>query len=249
MDILYHYDIIDFVMDVVYICREGENEELRYSIRSVVENMPHSKIWVVGGKPSWYTGNHIEIRQFKTKFANARANMNAIVSSPDISDDFILMNDDFFVMQQIEDVVDYYSGPLAKKIDYFRKKHPSSAYTKLLLRSYKEMKRHGIQIPLDYTLHIPMKMNKQKLADILPLSISWRIAYGNIYNVGGVMVEATGGPTKDVKIYVENGELTDVSWNPLSEIYLSTEDRAFERMKDFFEEKFPKPSPYEKIKA
>ena len=233
-------------MDVVYICREGENEELRYSIRSVVKNMPHDKIWVVGGKPSWYKGNHIEVRQFKTKLANARANMDAIVASEEISDDFILMNDDFFIMEPIEYPEYYYTGTLAAKIDYFRRKHPRSVYTKLLMRSYKTIKHQGIKVPLDYTLHIPMIMNKEKLKNILPLSISWRIAYGNIYNVGGIEVVADGSPTKDVKIYVENDELTSVDHNPLSKTYLSTEDRAFEKMKDFFQEKFPKPSKYEK---
>ena len=103
--------------------------------------------------------------------------------------------------------------------------------------------------PLDYTLHVPMIMNKQKLADVLPMNMSWRLSYGNIYDVGGIHVQAPGSPTKDVKIYVENDELTSVESNELSKVYLSTEDRAFERMKDFFEEKFPDPSPYERSKA
>ena len=46
-------------MDIVYNCRPGkQNEELRYSIRSVMENLPHDNLWVVGGKPEWYTGNY-----------------------------------------------------------------------------------------------------------------------------------------------------------------------------------------------
>ena len=48
-------------MDFVYICKEGVNEELKYSIRSVVESFPESNIWVVGGKPDWYTGNYIQV--------------------------------------------------------------------------------------------------------------------------------------------------------------------------------------------
>lgn len=233
-------------MDVVYICREGENEELRYSIRSVVENMPHDKVWVVGGKPSWYKGNYIEVRQFKTKLANARANMDAIVASEEISEDFVLMNDDFFIMQPLQEIKYYYSGTLSNKIEYFRKKHPRSVYTKLLLNSMKALRRHGIMRPLDYTLHVPMVMNRQKLKEVLPLSISWRLSYGNVHNVGGIEVVAPDSPTKDVKIYLENDQLTSVDKNPLSKIYLSTEDRAFEKMKDFFQEKFPNPSKYEK---
>lgn len=243
---LFAYDIMYSVMDIVYICREGDNEELRYSIRSVVKNMPHANIWVVGGKPSWYKGNHIPVRQFKTKLANARLNMDTIIASKEISDDFVLMNDDFFVMQKIDTVEYYYSGPLVDKLNHFKNKHPHSIYTRLLTRSLKTMKQHGIPNPLDYTLHVPMVMNKKKLAEILPLGISWRIAYGNIHKVGGIQVEATGSPTKDVKIYVENDELTDVSGNPLSQTYLSTDDPAFARMQSFFEDAFPERSPYEK---
>jgi len=48
-------------MDFVYICKDGVNEELKYSIRSVVESFPETNIWVVGGKPDWYTGRDISI--------------------------------------------------------------------------------------------------------------------------------------------------------------------------------------------
>ena len=38
-------------MNFIYICRVGENEELRYSIRSVLNSFPEANIWVIGGKP------------------------------------------------------------------------------------------------------------------------------------------------------------------------------------------------------
>lgn len=233
-------------MDVVYICREGDNEELRYSIRSVIKNMPHDNIWVVGGKPNWYKGNYVEVRQYRSKLINARSNMEAIANSDEISDDFILMNDDFFIMQPIDSVEYYYSGPLMNKIEYFMNKHPSSTYTKLLKQSFKVLRRHGVGYPLDYSLHVPMVMNKQKLKRILQLNISWRLAYGNIYSVGGILVEDPGSQTKDVKIYIENDKLISVDSNPLSKNYLSTEDKAFQKMKSFFQARFPVPSPYEK---
>ncbi len=40
--------------DVVYVVRPGDkNEELRYSIRSVIANLPHRKVWIAGYKPTW----------------------------------------------------------------------------------------------------------------------------------------------------------------------------------------------------
>lgn len=36
-------------MDLVYIVKEDENnEELRYSLRSVAKYLPQNKIWIVG---------------------------------------------------------------------------------------------------------------------------------------------------------------------------------------------------------
>jgi len=84
-------------MNFVYICRGGENEELRYSLRSVVNSFPDSAVWVVGGIPKWYSGNKISIEQNAGKWANAVNNLNAITESPDIPEEFVLMNDDFFI--------------------------------------------------------------------------------------------------------------------------------------------------------
>ena len=89
-------------MDLVYICRSGDNEELRYSIRSMVANVPHDNLWVVGGKPSWYIGKHIPVKQSDDKYDNARNNLKAIVESSEISDRFILVNDDFYVTKPIK---------------------------------------------------------------------------------------------------------------------------------------------------
>jgi hypothetical protein len=233
------------MLDVVYICRDGENEELRYSIRSVVKNLPHARLWVVGGKPDWYTGRHIKVKQLKNKFENARANVTAIAKSGQISEDFILMNDDFFVISPVDEVRYYFSGTLKSKIEYFISAHPSSQYTALLQRSMKVLINRGVEEPLDYALHVPVIMNRKKLLEVLPLGISWRLSYCNIYNVGGQQVNAPSGSTKDVKIYIKDDQLTDISQNPLSEFYMSTDDKSFIVLKSFFEEMFPDKSRYE----
>lgn len=234
------------MLDVVYICRNGENEELRYSIRSVVQNLPHARIWVVGGKPNWYKGDYVRVPQTKSKFQNAKANMVAITNNTQISDDFILMNDDFFVVSPVEEVKYYHAGSLQRKLDYFSSTHPSSQYTALLHKSMRVLQTKGIRDPLDYALHVPMIMNKQKLKDILLLGISWRIAYGNIYNVGGELIDSPLSKTRDVKMYIKDNKLTDVSGNPLFKIYLSTDDASFIQLQSMFKEMFPNRSEYER---
>lgn len=233
-------------MDVVYICRNGDNEELRYSIRSVVANLPYDKIWVVGGKPDWYCGNHIPVPQDQDKYSNARANMKAI-ADPDspISDDFILMNDDFFILKPIVSVPYYYSGSLISKIDHLKKVYRRSAYITMLMKSYRFLRRKGILDPLDYTLHIPFKMNKDKLRSIVDSGVSWRLAYGNIYEVGGEQVNVVSGNSKDVKVYLKDNKISDSPANTITDTFLSSEDRSFEYLKDRLDGLFPEPSEFE----
>ena len=88
--------------DFVYICKSGENHELKYSIRSVIKYFPNANIWVVGGKPNWYIGNYIELKQSGAKYKNAYENLKLISNSDQISNDFYLMNDDFYIIKDIK---------------------------------------------------------------------------------------------------------------------------------------------------
>jgi hypothetical protein len=107
-------------MDCVYVCRPGDNEELRYSIRSVVANMPHDNLWLVGYKPSWYMGNFISVPNTTTKFENIRLAIKAAAEHNEISDNFILMNDDFFVIKPANPEVVLHGGLLTDKISRYR---------------------------------------------------------------------------------------------------------------------------------
>ena len=96
-------------MDFVYLCKTGENEELRYSIRSVLNSFPKAKIWVVGGKPKWYVGNYVEVIQDRNLYTNIYNNLVAICKSNQISNKFILMNDDFFIVNKVSKINYFYN--------------------------------------------------------------------------------------------------------------------------------------------
>ena len=209
-------------MDFVYICKPGDNEELRYSIRSVLYSFPDAKIWVVGGKPSWYSGNYVYVDQNHHKYANAINNLHAICDSNEISEEFVLMNDDFFIIKKIYRIDQFYNGLLSTKIDKYTKITGSSMYIKKLMLTRTRLIDYGISNPLDYELHVPMVMEKEKLKRIILKypSCLWRSMYGNIYSVGGSQMD-------DVKIYTNkkhsarSNEITEHS------TFLSTEDQAF----------------------
>jgi hypothetical protein len=85
-----------------------------------------------------------------------------------------------------------------------------------------------------------MQFNKTKLAKTIDLPFKIRSAYGNIHQVGGEEIE-------DVKIYSHPRFIVDSSSLDNGTPYVSTEDGAFDQIKDHLQELFPDPSPYEAI--
>lgn len=230
-------------MDFVYICKEGINEELKYSIRSVVESFPDSDIWVVGGKPDWYVGNYIKVEQRESKYKNAVENLKTISVSDQISESFVLMNDDFYIIKKIDKIENFHGGYLLNKINLYQKLNGNSQYTRKLSGTYKKLKALGFENPLDYELHVPMIMEKTKLKTVLELidQFLWRSIYGNKFEVGGTEMQ-------DVKVYT-SGPLVLKSYNLNidSHTYLSSADSSFNNIfNKILKDKFNKKTKFEK---
>lgn len=230
-------------MNFIYICRGGENNELRYSIRSVVNSFPDSDIWIVGGIPNWYKGNNISIEQNAGKWKNAVANLNAIVESEETPENFILMNDDFFILDKINTIPYYHEGSLSEKLERYKKINMDPNYIGKLGSTYAKLERLGFKEPLSYETHTPMPMIKNKLADVMQYCPPnfWRSLYGNIYKVGGEEI-------KDVKVYYRERFNTISSDYKNSKIpFLSTDDESFLTIeKDLLKNKFKNKTKYEK---
>ena len=226
-------------MDIVYVCREGENEELRYSIRSVVENLEScSKVWVVGSKPDWYTGNFIPVENISDKFTNIRNCIKIACETDDISDDFVLMNDDFFILRKLNSVSLYHGGLLFKRFMQHQDMCGPNVYANLLARTDAALKKIGIKEPLNYDLHTPMVINKTKMLEIVDQPLSVRSLYGNIYEGGGEEI-------KDVKVYSDMRLSSTSSAIDNGTPFLSSEDGSFGKLQVQIHEMFPVPSVYE----
>jgi hypothetical protein len=227
-------------MDYVYICREGENEELRYSIRSVVKNTSYTNIWVVGYKPDWYVGDFVDYPDTATKFDNILNCTKVIPGIGAISDNFVLMNDDFFFLKYRNSMPVYHGGLLRDKIDKYSLLG-ARRYASLLRRTYKDLIRQGIKEPLDYDIHVPMPMNKQLLAQSIDRAYFPRSGYGNLNNIGGQLIT-------DVKAYSSKSILSSRSFDFSKEDaeFVSTEDGSFQEVYEaVLKDMFPKPSQYE----
>lgn len=229
-------------MDYVYVCREGENEELRYSLRSLEKNMPNGNVWLVGGKPDWYNGNYIPVEQTRKSYSNVREQLRIACNNKNISDDFVLMNDDFYVINSVTKIPTWFTGTITDRIRKLQQiQSQNSGYIRMLIVTNNVLRRMNVADPLDYELHIPMQMNKEKLLPLLESSALWRSAYGNVNNVGG-------SKHSDIKIHsnelLEDREknLIDIS----SEPFISASDYNFDFLKDaILGDMFQDPSSYE----
>ena len=229
-------------MDFVYLCRNGDNEELRYSIRSLYKHIENPNVWVVGGKPSWYTGNYVKTDQRSDKYKNVIGSLNAIVSNKDIQDDFILMNDDFYITKPINKIQTYHGGKFQNKVDLFSKNAKSSYYTSILKNTIKELKNAGIQEPLDYAIHVPIELNKDKLSTVIRSRVSIRTMYGNMFSIGGIEIDDVKFHRVATRKWANNPDLDTMDFE-----YLSTSDDSFlEVYEHILRDMFKEPSPLEK---
>jgi hypothetical protein len=221
-------------MDYVYICRDGENEELRYSLRSIEKNMPKGRVWLIGNRPKWYIGDLIYVKDIGGKFENIRNCIRVASEHLEISDNFVLMNDDFFALNKISIVPTLHGGLLIDKIERYKELGMASKYIKLLELTYKQLVSVGIKDPIDYDIHVPMIMNKNKLKESLDMAYFPRSTYGNFANIGGEKIT-------DVKIYGSEKSKVSKGAN-----FISTEDKSFISLrKNLLVNSFPTPGSLE----
>lgn len=228
-------------LDVVYFVKEAyENEELRYSLRSVDQNMPHRNVWIYGMPPCGIRVDHVaRFNQIgKNKWARVRSMFEKLALNSGLSDDFILMNDDFFVMKPINELKNYYGGSLQERINVIEKHfNGPTSYTVRLRRTEEHLKKLKLTTK-NYELHIPIIVNKKKFLEQLNLYTgvngASRSFYGNTYKIGGTKV-------KDVKVY----DLDDKFDHNTT--FLSTSDKSFYfgEVGKFIREKFPNKSRFE----
>lgn len=169
--------------DVVYLVRDSpHDDELRYSLRSLV-NLPHRLVWIAGHKPKWVRRvGHLPTSQTGGKFANQALNLSEACEHPDVSDPFVMFNDDFFVVRQIDEVPVLHRGLLS---EVSRLNSGRGSWRDRLRATSNVLGRDALSYD---ALHVPMTFEKAKMSDVLetmPHMGLFRSIYGNRYEVGG----------------------------------------------------------------
>lgn len=206
-------------MDAVYLVGPGRSggDPLRYSMRSVEANLPMvTRVVTVGYRWRWLTDEvlHIDVPQDGPKHHNTYRNLRAALADDRISDQFVLMNDDFFVVARVDEIPPVHRGPIDEHIvAYERTQNTRLLRRRLLLR--RMLLELGVERPLDYELHIPMVIDRATAVEVFDLAdkvrppgmepTGKRTLYGNLARIGGT-------PAADVKIRGARDPMPPGAW-------------------------------------
>ncbi|MBS9533868.1 hypothetical protein KIH27_09755 [Mycobacterium sp. M1] len=227
-------------MDVVYPTRPGDdNDELCLSIRSLI-HFPHRGLWVTGHKPGWLAEcGHIPDIGGATKEARLYNSVLAAANHPDVSEKFVLFNDDFFVTAPMTTLPTWYLKPLRAHCEEPQIQNGLAAdWGESMLYTLELLESLGVKRPLSYELHYPMIFDKKKLAEIMTPYVGdhppqLRSLYGNLAGIGGTR-------RMDAKAHgVVNQQ------RPIITPLMSTNDDSIAEYRDRLHRMFPDPSRYE----
>lgn len=211
--------------------------ELKYALRSVEKYLiGFSNIILVGDKPEWYNGEHIQVNNHDNrKQFSIYSKLLAACELNNVTDRFIMWMDDFYLLKQlsVDNIHAGYDGFLK---DYHHKTHG--------LRYVETIKRTLSLIPdtLNYDIHRPYIFNKADFK-ILFSDRTDEICFQSYYFNH---VKSITEPVKDLKI---NQLLSKEAIKELikDRLFFSTSTNGMKKpMIELLNELYPNKSSWEK---
>lgn len=228
--------------DLVYILKRSErNQDLKFSLRSVAKFCSFRNIWLVGYKPTWVKNVHyLPTNQNQDKWKNSIINYRAACECKDISDNFILMNDDFFALNPIynwKENLNVCLGTLEDEVEKYKINEKRSRWQYAFEYAVELLDELNCKSHYDYESHVPIIINKKNFLEMLnkpeilqfnitPKVLHKRSVYKNLYP--DTELDAPR-KIKDVKITLKF-DLSD-SW--LEEDWLSVFDDVVGNAKSY----------------
>ncbi len=174
-------------MDILYYIGRGshhQNRELRYSLRALEMHCEDiDNVWVVGNKPPFLNNNvkYLWVEDSGAWWQNAYYKTMAAIDAG-ISEDFLLMNDDFYMLKDFTAAKYpyYHKGDIADKAK--NKYQEVIVNTRRILEKIGKTFRH-------YGVHCPMRINAEKYKQLVRFygnefynqPVSARCLYGNLF--------------------------------------------------------------------
>lgn len=222
-------------MDIVYSLREANwNPQLKYSLRSLV-NFKYDRVFTAGHTPDWVVNTTpIPVKQGAEVYRNTTNNLIAACKHPEVSDEFVLMADDIYFLQPVNEIKNHHRGLLGPLVE----EEVGGSYRQQRREAYEYLLSLGIKNPLNYDLHIPIVINKHKMLEVLK---DLRVGHSHKRSIYGNIVGLEGEFMNDVKIHGKDSRDFDAM------TYLSTNADAFALgpAGKYLKQRFKEPSIYE----
>lgn len=228
--------------DVVIPYRNSGTSELKFALRSIAKNVPHASVYIVGDRPEFETKNLKVIERPRNKDSHNQLDMELNIiralREPNVTEDVILFNDDFYVLQPIWELHTMHQGELKAVIKQKKLNIRTRRMAKYMQNCYDLLTTLGVKDPVAYTLHVPVVINTQKYLDISEEITVPNFKNGNVVLPRTIYSNLSGVVScihRDVKLYDAKQPLEDYLFASTSHMALKGE--AFQQVKQMFPNK------------
>lgn len=227
------------MIDIVIPLGKGsvlKNFELRFCLRSIEKHLTgYRNIWIIGERPEWSQNvNHIPATdRYDISDRNIMAKLTLAAEHPEISHDWIMFNDDHFLLAPFEAATfPYYYH---QNLDVYLKQRGIDAYGKRALATMKHLQDQNLPIK-HFDIHTPILYNKELFLKFVS-SLNWEKQSYIIKSLYANSLKIEGTEEKDHKLTAPpNGNLKVFSTYPHMKASVTR----------FLTEQFPQKSKYER---
>lgn len=234
--------------DIAYFLNAGglgnQAQEFRYSLRSLA-NLPHGRVFAIGGAPDWFTGEVIRFPNQGNKWMTLMGKFAALAKLSDVSEVVYAMGDDFVITEAKGLLAPLYTNTLKARADnIFGSRKATSLYGAVFRDTEDALRRLGAARFLNHQVHAPQVIDMAVLRDLAPVLAGSPVPLGTASLVANLSDVTPVTLPYDWKVTSQD----DLArWRQSNHGFLSTQDSSFHTSgaAALLRDMFPTPSPYE----
>ena len=238
-------------MDIVYLLGQGsawQNNEIKHSLRSIERHLKNfDKVFIIGERPLWLNGEAIYIKhKDDMRYCKERRIMEKLLFAcklEQLSDKFIMFNDDYFLTGDIDaaGIPYYYSGMISARI---LKRKTLDIYAHSMVNTLCVLNIEGL--PLKYfDIHYPIVYDKKLFPEVMD-KYDWNIKNGYIIkSLYANTLQTEGELRKDCKVNKE-GTVREIEDKVRGTDLFSTKTYLTPKFREFIMTLYPEKSRFEK---